>query len=159
MKDFTISTKIQVYSLDKSNDDIKKLIDKAKEATKSAYAPYSGYHVGAAILLKNGDIISGSNQENAAYPSGLCAERTAMFYANASQPEQAIDTIAVIAYNNGDFVKDVCTPCGMCRQAILEVENRHKQPIRIVMCSKDIVYEVKSIKDLLPLSFGGDKLE
>lgn len=158
-KDFTISTKIKVYSLEESNEQTKILIKKAKEATKGAYAPYSTYHVGAAALLKNGEIVCGSNQENAAYPSGLCAERTALFYANASQPEQAVEAIAIIAHHDGDFVKDVCTPCGSCRQVIAEVESRYNTPIRIIMCSKNTVYEVGSIKDLLPLSFDKSALE
>ena len=158
MKDFTILTKIQVYPLDKSNEETKKLITKAKDIVKKAYAPYSKYQVGAAILLKNGEIITSSNQENAAYPAGICAERSALFYANANYPDQAIDAIAIIAYHNGDFTKDVCTPCGICRQVLLEIESRYSQPIRIIMCSKDYVYEVNSIKDLLPLSFGSDKL-
>lgn len=158
MKEVTILTKISVYSLEDADESAKILIEKAKEATEQAYVPYSGYHVGAALRLKNGQIIFGSNQENAAYPSGLCAERTAMFYANANFADQPIEAIAVIAYNKGDFVKDVCTPCGMCRQALLEVENRYQQPIKIYMCSRDTVYEVNSIKDLLPLSFGSDKL-
>lgn len=159
MKDFTISTKIRVYSLDESDEATKNLIAKAKEATQSAYAPYSTYHVGAAVLLSNGETVCGSNQENAAYPSGLCAERTALFYANASQPEQAIEAIAIIAYHNGHFVKDVCTPCGSCRQVLAEVESRYKTPIRIIMCSRDMVYEVSSIKDLLPLSFDKEALK
>lgn len=158
MKDFTISTKIRVYTLDKSNETIKILVEKAKEASKNAYAPYSGYHVGAAVLLKNGKIVCGNNQENAAYPAGLCAERSAIFYANANFPEQAIEAVAIIAFNNNEFVKDVCTPCGICRQVLLEVENRYQQDIRVIMCSKDIIYEVGSVKDLLPLSFGSDKL-
>lgn len=159
MKDLTIVTKIRVYSLEESDASIKKLIEKAKEATETSYAPYSNYHVGAAVLLKNGNMVSGSNQENAAYPSGLCAERTAIFYANASQPEQAVEAIAIIAHHNGRFVTDVCTPCGSCRQVLAEIEERYKSPIRIVMCSKDTVYEVGSIKDLLPLSFNKSSLE
>lgn len=158
IKDFTISTKIRVYSLEESDEQTKKLINKAKEATQTAYAPYSNYHVGAAVLLQNGEVICGSNQENAAYPSGLCAERTALFYANASQPHQAVETIAIIAHHEGDFVKDVCTPCGSCRQVIAEVESRYNKAIRIVMCSRDVVYEVNSIKDLLPLSFDKESL-
>lgn len=153
MKDFTISTKIQVYSLEESNEATKKLIDKAKEATQTSYAPYSNYHVGAAVLLEDGQIVSGSNQENAAYPSGLCAERTTLFYANASNPNQSVKAIAIIAHHDGDFVKDVCTPCGSCRQVIAEIESRYDSPIRIIMCSKNTVYEVDSIKALLPLSF------
>ena len=158
MKDVTILTKIRVYSLAEADENTKILIEKAKKATHQAYAPYSGYQVGASLRLRNGLIISGSNQENAAFPSGSCAERTAIFYANANHPNEPVEAIAIIAYNNEDFVKDICTPCGMCRQVLLEVENRYKQAIKLYMCSKDTIYEVGSIKDLLPLSFGSEKL-
>ncbi|MEA4979851.1 MAG: cytidine deaminase, partial [Petrimonas sp.] len=104
--------------------------------------------------LENGEIITGNNQENAAYPSGLCAERTAVFFANANYPDQKIVAIAVAAYNNGNFTKDVITPCGACRQVLLEVETRYKNPMKILMYSEEEIYVVDSIKDLLPLSFG-----
>lgn len=159
MKDLIFTTKIQVYEIDKSNEEIKNLITKAKQITKNAYSPYSNYSVGAAILLDNGEIICGSNQENAAYPSGICAERTALFYANSSHPDNVIKAIAIIAYYESDFVKNVCTPCGSCRQVIAEIENKQNSPIKILMCSKDLVYEAKSIADLLPLSFNSSALE
>lgn len=159
MKDLIITTKIQVYTLDESNDEVKNLINSAKGITRNSYSPYSGYAVGAAVLLANGDIVAGSNQENAAYPSGLCAERTALFYANSTYPDQAVKAIAIIAHHKGDFVKEVCTPCGSCRQVLAEIESRQKSPIRILMCSKDEVYEVGSIKDLLLFSFDNSALE
>ena len=159
MKDFTILTKIQVYPLDESNEATKKLIEKAKEISLKAYVPYSRYHVGAALELDNGEIICGNNQENAAYPAGICAERTALSYANANFPNQPVKAIAIIAHHCGSYVDEVCTPCGICRQYLLEVEARYKQPIRIVMCSKDMIYEVESAQDLLPLSFGSDNLK
>lgn len=159
MKDLIITTKIQVYTLDESNDEVKNLVNSAKGITRNSYSPYSGYAVGAAVLLANGDIVAGSNQENAAYPSGLCAERTALFYANSTYPDQAVKAIAIIAHHKGDFVKEVCTPCGSCRQVLAEIESRQKSSIRILMCSKDEVYEVNSIKDLLPLSFDNSTLE
>lgn len=159
MKDLIITTKIQVYEIDKSNEEIKNLIAKAKEITQNAYSPYSKYAVGAAVLLDNGKIVSGSNQENAAYPSGLCAERTALFYSNSSYPNNTVKAIAIIAHYQGDFVKSVCTPCGSCRQVIAEMESKQKSPIKIFMCSKDIVYEASSIKDLLPLSFDSSALD
>ncbi|MDD2247729.1 MAG: cytidine deaminase, partial [Proteiniphilum sp.] len=102
-------------------------------------------------------IVSGNNQENAAYPSGLCAERTTIFFSNASFPDQKIEAIAIAAYYNGRFTNDAVTPCGACRQVLLETENRFKSPIKVLMYSNEAVYTVNSIKDLLPLSFG-DKL-
>lgn len=158
MKDLIITTKIQVYEIDESNEETKNLIAKAKDVTKNSYSPYSQYAVGAAILLANGEIIAGSNQENAAYPSGLCAERTALFYANSSHPDCTIKAIAITAFYQDDFVKEVCTPCGACRQVIAEIEGKQNSPIKILMCSKNTVYEAESIKSLLPLSFGSRQL-
>lgn len=158
MKEINLTTKISVYLLDECTETEKKLIETAKQATKNAYARYSGFKVGAALLLENGEIIWGNNQENAAYPSGLCAERTAVFFANANFPDQKVVAIAVAAFNNGKFTKDVITPCGACRQVLLEVENRYKQPLKILMYSDKEIYVVESVKDLLPLSFGDEML-
>ena len=158
MDSINLTTKILVYNIEECDNDKKKLIECAKHATSKAYAPYSTYQVGAAVLLANGEIITGNNQENAAYPSGLCAERTALFYANAQYPDVAVDSIAVIAYHDGDFAENICTPCGSCRQVLVEIENRFSHPVRIIMCGKDKIYEVASIKDLLPLSFGKESM-
>ena len=154
MKEINLTTKISVYLLDECTEAEKKLIEGAKQATKNAYARYSNFKVGAALLLENGEIITGNNQENAAYPSGLCAERTAVFFANANYPDRKIVALAVAACSNGKFTKEVITPCGACRQVLLEVETRYKNPMKILMYSEDEIYVVDSIKDLLPLSFG-----
>lgn len=159
MNSLILTTKIQVCSIEECSENIKKLIENAKIASENAYAPYSKFHVGAAVLLANGEIINGNNQENAAYPSGLCAERTALFYANAQYPNIAVEAIAIVASNNGDFTDNPCTPCGSCRQVLLEVENRFEHPVKIIMYGKSKIYEAASIKDLLPLSFGKDDLE
>lgn len=158
MKEINLTTKIAVYLLDECSEIEKKLIDAAKNATKNAYAPYSDFRVGAAVLLENGEIFSGNNQENAAYPSGLCAERTTVFFANATYPDEKVVAIAVAAYNKGKFTKDVITPCGACRQVLLEVENRFKIPLKVLMYGEDGVYVAESVKALLPLSFGDDML-
>ncbi len=159
MKEINLTTKIRVYLIDECTDTEKKLVDAAKLATKDAYVPYSNFRVGAALLMENGDIITGNNQENAAYPSGICAERTAVFFANANYPSQKIEAIAVAAHYNGEFTKDVITPCGACRQVLLEVENRYNSPMKILLYGgNDEVYQVDSIKDLLPLSFGEEML-
>ncbi len=118
MKQINLTTKITVYSYEECTEIEKKLIDAAKHATSNAYAPYSHFSVGASLLLENGKIITGSNQENAAYPSGLCAERTAVFYANAQYPDQKIEAMAVAAFYNGEFTNDIISPCGSCRQVL-----------------------------------------
>ncbi len=136
----------------------KELVKEAIDAAKNAYAPYSSFHVGAAVLLENNEIISGNNQENAAYPSGLCAERVALFYANAKYPEVSVKAIAVVAMKEGKMVPSVVTPCGNCRQAMLETETRFKKPIKIIMGSERGFWLVNNAKNLLPLSFTGNSL-
>lgn len=150
----TLSTKLLIYNINESNSNDRKLIDKAREACLKAYAPYSKYAVGAAILFDDGSIVTGNNQENAAYPSGSCAERTALFYAHSQNPNMVVKAMAVTAYTNGEYVSEVCTPCGACRQVMNEYQEKNPTPIRILMCNKDTVYELESVKDLLPLSFG-----
>lgn len=158
MKTKEIITKVQIYKIEECDNEKKMLIEQARDATFRAYAPYSNYHVGAAILLDTGEVITGNNQENAAYPSGLCAERTAFFYANSKYPKMKVKAIAVAAFHDGDFSKEVCTPCGSCRQVMSEMEDKNGEPIKILLCSKDIVYELNSVKDLLPLSFGFESM-
>ncbi|HUI33385.1 MAG: cytidine deaminase [Dysgonamonadaceae bacterium] len=160
MKQINLITKITVYSYEECTEIEKKLIDAAKQATFNAYAPYSKFHVGAALQLENGKIITGNNQENAAYPSGLCAERTAVFYANAQYPDQKIKAIAVAAYYNGDFTNDLVSPCGSCRQVLLEVESRYNSPVKILMYNKNNeVYVAESMSSLMPLSFDKKALD
>jgi cytidine deaminase len=124
----------------------------ALEAAERAYAPYSGFQVGAAVLLENGQIFEGNNQENAAYPVGICAERVALFTANAAYPHVPVQIIAIAAIKNGE-TEDSISPCGICRQVLLEAENRYKKPVRILLCGKRETTVVRSAKDLLPLAF------
>ncbi|HHW81477.1 MAG TPA: cytidine deaminase [Bacteroidales bacterium] len=159
MKQIDLTTKITVYSYDECTEVEKSLIDAAKEATSNAYAPYSKFHVGAALLLENGKIITGNNQENAAYPSGLCAERTAVFYANAQYPDQKIEALAVAAFYNEKFTDDLISPCGSCRQVLLEVESRYNSPVKIMLYKNGEVYVAESMSSLMPLSFTKDALE
>lgn len=135
-----------------------KLLNEAIETAKKAYAPYSFFNVGAAVLLDDNQIITGNNQENAAYPSGLCAERVALFYANANFPEHSVVSIAIVALKDGELVDHVVTPCGNCRQAMLETEQRFNTPIRIIMGSKSGFWVVPKAQHMLPLSFTGDSL-
>lgn len=153
MKDLTITSIIKVYTFDELNKTDQDLMTSAMEATTRSYAPYSKFSVGAAALLANGIVVTGTNQENAAYPSGLCAERTTLFYANSQYPDQPVLTLAIAARTEKDFIDLPIPPCGACRQVILETEKRYKQPIRILLYGKKEIYEVKSICDLLPLSF------
>jgi cytidine deaminase len=158
MKNFNLATKILVYNDEETPENIKNLIKYAKNATKNAYAPYSKFQVGAAVMLANGEIMTGSNQENAAYPSGLCAERITIFNANAQYPNTAVEAIAIAAFHDGEFTNTPCCPCGGCRQVILEAENRFDKAIKVIMYGKSKIYEVESIKVLLPLSFGKESL-
>jgi len=133
-------------------EEIRRLRDSAVSAAKRAYAPYSQFHVGAAVLLKDGTVVEGNNQENMAYPSGLCAERVALFAAGASFPDQPVEMIAIVAIKDG-VMQPVIAPCGACRQVMLETEQRYGQPIRILLCGQDETILIASAKDLLPLSF------
>jgi len=154
MKILNITAKIQICSYEQLLSEEKMIIDCAKDACSRAYAPYSQFRVGAAVLLANGEIVAGSNQENVAFPSGLCAERTALFYANSQYPEQAVKSLAIAAYTQGDFTDNPVSPCGACRQVILETEMRYKNPIRIYLYGKKEIYIIEGINDLLPLAFG-----
>ena len=135
------------------------VIAEALHAAADAYAPYSGFLVGAALLLDNGELVRGNNQENAAYPDGLCAERVAMFSANSRFPHAGIEMLAVAAMIKDEFLEEPVYPCGSCRQALLESENRFKNPIRILMYGKNRIHIANSVKDLLPLSFDASFLK
>ena len=132
----------------------KELIANAKAAFTTAYAPYSGFLVGASILLENGEIINGSNQENVAYPSGLCAERVAMFYVGAKFPDIKIKTIAVSVFSKNFKVTDVISPCGACRQVMAEYEDKQEQAIKVILHSPmDQVLIANTVESLLPFMF------
>lgn len=158
MENKNITTKIIVCSYEELNDEEKKLVDAAKEASNRSYAPYSRFQVGAAVRLAGGVLVSGSNQENAAYPSGTCAERTTLFYANSQYPDRAVEALAIAAQTGGKFIKHPTAPCGACRQVILETEERYRHPIRIYLYGTNEVYIVDSIVGLLPLCFGKSDL-
>jgi len=160
MNNLQININIEQFNgLDELNTDYIKLVEEAKKAVFSAYAPYSNFNVGAAVLLENNEIITGTNQENSAYPSGLCAERVALFYANSKYPKVAVKALSVCAYNNDKYLKIPPPPCGSCRQVILETEVRFETPIDIILYGTDKILMFKSAKDLLPLSFSGDNLK
>lgn len=160
MKKVNINTTFSVYdSIDELDDSTKELMLKAIEIRKQAYAPYSKFRVGAAILLDNGKVVLGSNQENAAYPSGLCAERVAVFQAGSSYPKARMLKIVISATSDLHLTQRPTPPCGACRQSISEYEQKQEYPIEIYfMGEKGEVYKSDSLENLLPLSFDKDFL-
>ena len=131
------------------------VVNKAFEAMEKAYAPYSKFKVGAALLLEDGKIIQGNNQENIAYPSGLCAERVALFHAGAQFPGIAVDLICIVAKGDLMPISQLLSPCGACRQVMLESENRQNKPIRIILVNQDNrTMCIDSVQNLLPFGFG-----
>lgn len=154
MKNFEITTMIIEKAISELSDSERRLVDIAREATYRAYAPYSDFKVGAAIELSNGEIVSGNNQENAAFPSGLCAERTAAFYAHSTSPDAYFKSIAIAARGgNNEFIAEPISPCGACRQVLLEYEKIGGEDVKVYLAGKDKVYIVPSVKSILPLAF------
>ncbi len=136
------------------------LLTKAREVTADAYAPYSHFNVGAAALLTNGEIITGTNQENASYPVGICAERTLLSTAANLFPHTGITTMAISYFNNNGSSASPVAPCGMCRQALTEYEERMQQPMRLILSGMDgEVYIINTARELLPLSFGKNDMK
>jgi cytidine deaminase len=155
MKEITITTQFKVYdSIQDLPNDIQDLMTQAVEVRKNAYAPYSKFRVGVALVLDNGKIVVGSNQENAAYPSGLCAERVAIFYAGAVYPEAKILKMAITAASDTNQTTAPIPPCGSCRQSIAEYEIRQETPIEIYFMGEiGAIYKSESLKNLLPFMF------
>jgi len=153
MRTIDLNIRVREFAFEEMNEADRHLLEQAKLATNNAYANYSKFYVGAALLLADGSVVIGANQENAAFPSGLCAERSAIFAAQSQRPEQAIVAMAVAARNEKGFLPQPITPCGACRQVVLEMEDRYKQPVRILLYGESRIFELSSIKDLLPLSF------
>ena len=125
----------------------------AIEAMKGSYAPYSRFNVGAAVMLEDGVIVKGSNQENAAYPSGMCAERTALYYAGASYPDKAAVTLAIAAGQNGKLCTNPATPCGACRQVMAQSQLRGGQEMSVILVGSEKIWRFDKVDDLLPLIF------
>ncbi|MBQ8645958.1 MAG: cytidine deaminase [Bacteroidales bacterium] len=132
----------------------KRLLEKAIQATSSSYAPYSKFNVGAAVLMGNGEVVTGSNQENAASPSGLCAERVALFAAHHMYPNEPVKAIAIAAKQNGKITEDLTYPCAACIQVMVESQKRSGGPIKIIVGSSGKVQVFGSVDTLLPFSFG-----
>lgn len=160
MKKVTLKTTMQVYdALDQLPEADQKLLKLARKSLAHSYSPYSEFKVGAALLLDNSKMVGGSNQENAAYPLCLCAERVALSAAASRYPKAKVNCIAVTAKSASIQISQPISPCGACRQSICEVENRHQQPIRIILQGETgAIYVLESGRDLLPLSFDGQFL-
>ena len=159
MKEFTIDTRIRSFAWEELSETDRRLVEEAKRKTQDSYSPYSHFCVGAAALLSDGTILGGCNQENAAYPSGLCAERTVLFAAGAMYPDLAVETLAIAAYTDGHFTEDPVSPCGACRQVMLETEHRYHKPMRVLLYGANHVYEFSSAESLLPFSFISEDLK
>jgi len=154
MQEVELKSVIKACQMDELTAEEQHLVQMAIAATDRSYAPYSHFRVGAAVRLANGVELSGSNQENAAYPSGLCAERTALFYAGAQYPDEPVRMLAIAARGtDGELTFEPTGPCGACRQVIVESETRAGGPIRILLYGRKCIYIVEGIRALLPLCF------
>ncbi len=153
MEKVIIKSEFSLFKFEELDDVLKTLVSKAIDATDNSYSPYSNFKVGAALQLEDGTIVIGANQENAAFSVTMCAERSAIFNAQSNHPDLAITTIAIAAKNVNGLVHIPISPCGSCRQVILEMEQKYKRNIKILLCGSEGIYVINSIKDLLPLSF------
>jgi cytidine deaminase len=153
MRQFILNVSVKVYAPDELDEADKVLVKAAREASSGAYAPFSGFSVGAAVLLANGEIITGNNQENTAFPSGLCAERVAVFFANARYPDVPIVAVAIASSVAGKPSEKCVYPCGACRQVLLQSELRFGNKMRVLMAGAGEIHATDSAGDLLPLSF------
>lgn len=160
MAEFSITIKGVSLKKDELSESDQALLAEAENASKNAYAPYSQFFVGAALRLENGKIVIGTNQENVAYPSGLCAERVALFSASTNHPNEAIDTMAITVNTAKTVITEPLSPCGNCRQVIMEYQNKQKKPIRLILGGQgDTVWVFKDSAVLLPFGFEADYLK
>lgn len=153
MKNIELNYKIQLSQLEELPEEDQRLVKKAIEATNNSYAPYSNFHVGACLRTADRLEMVGANQENAAFPSGLCAERSAIFAAQSQHPESAIVAIAIAARNEEGLMAQPVSPCGACRQVILEMEDRYQCDVKILLYGTEGIYVIPNVKTLLPLHF------
>jgi cytidine deaminase len=154
MKQIELKSKLTECQLEELTNDERELIQMAIEATNRSYARYSHFHVGAAIQLSNGKRMMGCNQENAAFPAGVCAERSAIFAAGAQYPDVPVVLLAIAARGtDGQLTIEPVSPCGICRQVIIETETRFSHPVRILLYGSSRIYVLDGIRQLMPLSF------
>ena len=151
MKELNIEIAVKIYDYEELDAADRELMDAAREATNRSYAPYSHFSVGAAARLANGIVVTGTNQENAAYPSGLCAERTTLFYANSQHPDQAVTTLAIAARNeHNEFLESPIPPCGACRQMLYEFA----PDLEVLVARQDHTFVKYTLRQLLPRASG-----
>ena len=153
MKEIEIKSVFRVYGMNELSAEDRQLVEAAMEATRGSYAPYSKFRVGAAARLANGVVFTGANQENAAYPSGLCAERTAMFSAHANHPDTPMTAIAITAAQNGKLNEDITAPCGACRQVMAEYQKVSGRKWTILLYGKKKIIKLSQVDDILPFIF------
>lgn len=154
MKNLQLKIQIKECQMDELSDVDRAVVEIAIQSTERSYAPHSHFHVGACILLADDTIIRGCNQENAAFPAGICAERSAIFAAGAQYPDQAVKVLAIAARDSsGELTQEPVSPCGTCRQVMIETEKRFGQPIHILLYGQNRVYVMDGIRNLMPLSF------
>lgn len=153
MEKLKIYSDVTLCQMHELNDSDRELVQCAMQATGNSYSPYSKFQVGAAIRLSDGSVMLGANQENAAFSVTLCAERSAIFAAQAQHPELSIKSIAIAARNADGFTEEPVSPCGSCRQEMVEIEQRYSQPLHILLYGRKGIYLMDSIKNLMPLSF------
>lgn len=159
MKDIVLQSNIKLCQLDELDEQGRKLVEMAKKATENSYSPYSNFAVGAALRLADGREMIGANQENAAFPVGLCAERAAIYAAQSQHPDQPIVAIAIAARNSKGFMAEPISPCGSCRQVMIEMEQRYSCSIKIYLYGTEGTYVIDSIRDLMPLSFVDESMK
>ena len=153
MKEYNLTTKMKSYQWDELTDEQRDVLTIAKEQVKHSYCPYSHFHVGAAAKLTNGEVIRGCYQENAAYPSGLCAERSALFAAGAQYPEEAVTKLAIACFTGGHFTKEPGSPCGACRQVMAQYQTKGGGKMSVIMIGAKRIWKFEKVDDILPLIF------
>ena len=144
---------IEYGSIEEMGPEDRELAAEAVEAMNGAYAPYSHFHVGAAVRMSNGQIVRGSNQENAAFPSGICAERTAMFSASSRYPDKDMRSIAIAGGVHGRLGNEPATPCGACRQVMAQYQTKAGKPMSVIMVGARRIWKFEKVDDILPLIF------
>ena len=159
MKSKKLEINYEELRFEELNGEDQSLIEAAIKATDNSYADYSHFHVGAAVRLSDSTIVIGANQENAAFPSGLCAERTAIFAAQAQDPKLAVEALAIAAKNSDGILSQPVTPCGSCRQVVLQIEERYHHPVEILLYGSQRIFRFHSIRDLLPFCFVDDSMK
>ena len=159
MKNIEFKFQMQLKQYDELDEEEKAMVEAAKNATANSYSPYSHFSVGAAVKLENNEIITGANQENSAFPSGLCAERTTLFYANSKFHDVPVLCLAIAAKDSkGNFTEEPVYPCGACRQVFVETVSRFKKTFKVLLFGTKGTYVIGSALDLMPLSFDGSYL-